>query len=89
MSTSTPQTRKVFNKLHEALSLHLDYNFPRFQLWNWVAEDYSPREMTVQDAEAWCRENKFYELADEMSKYDPDLETPDEIFDRIIDGLRK
>jgi hypothetical protein len=82
-------SRRVFNKLHEELSLARNELYPRYELWISVGEyGYNQDDLKPSEAANWCRDNGHLTLAGKMSKYNPDLATPEEIMGRIIEGLR-
>jgi hypothetical protein len=79
--------RKVFNKLHEELSLERNKLYPRYELWQSVGEyGYNPDDLQPDEAANWCRDNGHLTLAGKMRKYNPNLATPEEIMTRIFEG---
>jgi hypothetical protein len=76
--------RRVLNKLHEELSVMKGSLWPRYPLWLELNEaGYDPENLTPQDATVWCESKGHLSVARKMSRYNPDLETPDEIFERF------
>lgn len=77
-------SRRVFNKLHEELSLQRDELYPRWPLWQSVSEyGFDPENLTPEEAALWCRDNGHLTLAGKMRRYDPTLESPEEIMARL------
>ncbi len=80
-------SRRVFNKLHEELSLARNKLYPRYELWQSVGEHgYDADNLQPNEAANWCRDNGHLHLAGKMRKYDPDLATPEEIMTRLCGG---
>jgi hypothetical protein len=80
-------SRRVFNKLHEELSLARNKLYPRYELWQSVGEyGYDADNLQPEEAANWCRDNGHLSLAGKMRKYDPNLQTPEEIMTRIFEG---
>lgn len=76
--------RRVFNKLHEEVSLSLGKAYNRYYLWLSVSEyGYDPEDLQPSEASNWCRDNGFLSVAGRMASYDPSIETPEEIMERI------
>jgi hypothetical protein len=76
--------RKVFDKLHEELSLSQDRLYPRYDLWVSVREyGYDADNLQPSEASNWCRDNGHLLVASKMAKYKPDVQTPEEIMGRI------
>ena len=81
-------SRKVFNKLHEELSLARNELYSRYQLWISVEEyGYDADNLQPGEAANWCRDNGHLTVAGKIRNYDPNLETPEEIMERIAHGL--
>ena len=79
--------RKVFDKLHMELSLARNELYPRYELWQAVGEyGYDADNLQPDEAANWCRDNGHLTLAGKMRKYDPNLQTPEEIMERIFAG---
>lgn len=77
-------SRKVFNKLHEELSLSSGALVPRWPLYQDVESyGFNPEDMSPEEAGLWCRDNGHLTVAGKMRKYNPDLETPEEIMERL------
>lgn len=73
--------RKVFDRLHLELSMAKGENIPRMQLWMEVGETCDPRALTKETAM-----ELYPEVAKALSRWDPDRDTPEEIFERICGG---
>lgn len=82
-------SRRVFDKLHEELSLARNELYPRYELWQSVGEyGYDAENLQPKEAANWCRDNGHLTLAGKMGTYNPDLDTPEEIMTRMFEGLR-
>lgn len=81
-------SRKVFDKLHEELSLARNELYPRYELWVSVGEyGYDAEDLQPEEASNWCRDNGHLGVAAKIRNYDPNLETPEDIMDRLTRGL--
>lgn len=89
--------RKVFNHLHEALSLLKGELYPRMRLWEEVGKYYDP--VTLNKMEAYCFFSCFLDTLlpevpvkkrkaalKKFRRWDPNVNTPDEIMERICGG---
>jgi hypothetical protein len=80
-------SRKVFDQLHIELSLVSNELYPRYPLWLSVCEyGYDPEQLQPEEAANWCRDNGHLGLAGKMRKYDPDLQTPEDVMVRLTGG---
>lgn len=80
-------SRRVFDKLHTELSLARNELYPRYELWQSVSEyGFDPENLSPEDAMIWARDNGHLTIAGKMRKYNPDLDTPEEILERIVSG---
>ena len=90
-------SRKIFDHLHEELSLLKGELFPRMELWNLVGEHYDPS--TLNEMEAYTFFSCFLDtLSPEVPvkkrkaalkkfrRWDPNADTPEEVFERICGG---
>ena len=77
-------SRRVFNKLHEELSLAAGAPVPRWPLYQDVqSSGFDPEDMSPEEATLWCQDNDYPKVARKMRRYNPDLETPEEIMERL------
>jgi hypothetical protein len=85
MADTQNMTRRTFNRLHEELSLERDELYPRYELWLDVSEaGYDPETLAPAEAEAWCRDNGHSAIAQKMHKFDPAMDTPEDIMKRLF-----
>ena len=78
-------TRRTFNRLHEELSLERNVLYPRYELWVELSEaGYDPEALDPTEAEAWCRDNDHSAIARKMHKFDPAVDTPEDIMKRLF-----
>jgi hypothetical protein len=81
--------RKVFNKLHEELSLMRGENQNRYALWTEIAgSGIDPETMTKEQAIEWSflyleATIEQIKLAKVLKRFDPTAITPEEIMARI------
>lgn len=76
--------RRCFNKLHEEVSLARGEAYNRYTLWLDVSEyGYDPEDLQPSEASNWARDNGFLSVASKMARFDPSIETPEEIMERI------
>lgn len=89
--------RKIFDHVHEELSLLRGELFPRMELWNSVGEYYNP--VTLNKMEAYIFLDNFLatllpevpakkrrQVLKKFRRWDPNATTPEEIFERICGG---
>ena len=90
--------RKIFNHLHEELSLAVGEYFPRMSLWEEVWE-FTSEPLTKETALRFLNERapklfpdipekKLRRLTKRFERWDPNADTPEEIFARICGGLK-
>jgi len=79
------RTRKIFNKLHEELSLKQGKFYPRWELYNSLSDlGFDPNDLSTEDTAIWCRAHGHINIAGKMRKFNPDSQTPEDIFQRIF-----
>jgi hypothetical protein len=89
--------RKVFNHMHEELSLLKGELFPRMRLWEEVGEYYDPMSLTKMDGYNFLANflstllpevpvEKRQRMLKRFRRWDPNADTPEEIFTRICGG---
>lgn len=89
--------REVFNHLHEELSLLKGELFPRMELWNLVGQHFDPISLTKDQALAYLfvyspdslpevPAKKIRRMVKRFERWDPEADTPEEIFERICGG---
>ena len=77
-------SRRVFNKLHEELSLAAGAPVPRWPLYQDVQDaGFDPEAMSPEEASLWCKDNGHPKVARKLRRYNPDLETPEEVMERL------
>jgi hypothetical protein len=77
-------SRRVFNKLHEELSLAAGSLVPRWPLYQEIqSSGFDPEDMSPEEASVWCGDNGHSKVARKMRRYNPDLETPEEVMERL------
>ena len=86
--------RKVFNHLHEELSLLKGELYPRMDLWSEVGHCIDPMALTKGLAVDFLTsslstllpevpEKKRTRMIKKFERWDPNVDTPEEIFERI------
>ena len=86
--------RKVFNHLHEELSLLKGELYPRMDLWSEVGHYIDPMTLTKESAVDFLinslstllpevPEKKRTRMIKKFERWDPNADTPEEIFERI------
>ncbi len=84
--------RKVFNHLHQELSLMMRLNISRMDLWSEVGD---PMNLTHAQAVTFLEEEapvlyghpNLGKVTEEFKRWNPRVETPEEIMERICTGL--
>jgi hypothetical protein len=85
----SPRKRRVLNKLYEELSLSnvSDKEWNKYHLWVDLALlGYDPEFLTTAQASDYCEANGHTKVARKIRKYNPDLDTPEEIMERMVSG---
>ncbi len=90
-------SRRIFNWLHVELSLTLCRPVPRMDLWSEVGEMFSPDTLTHEQGLEFLEsympkviQISQYErdsIIKRYKKWDPNVDTPEEIMERICTGL--
>lgn len=89
--------RKVFNHMHEELSLLKGELFPRMRLWEEVGHYIDPMALTKVQAVGFLinslstilpevPERKRQRMIKKFERWDPNADTTEEIFKRICGG---
>lgn len=90
-------SREIFNRLHRELSLLKEELVPRMLLWEAVGEVADPTSLTKEQAVAFLREGaaaflpkvserKRRRMIKKFKRWNPDSDTPEEIFERMSGG---
>lgn len=85
-------TRKVFNHLHQELSMLMRTNISRLELWSQVGD---PMNLTHRQAVAFLEEEapalydhpNLSKMTEKFKRWNPNVDSPEEIMERICAGL--
>ncbi len=84
-------SRRIFNWIHTELSVLVGHFIPRMELWNELGEMFALETLTYEQGLEFLESNPLAAMGNgflsrvikRYQKWDPNLDTPEEIMERI------